>query len=93
MKDIDSKGKYELEKVHQKTGGHPLALELFEIYGQETHIDWLQFLDDEIILKLFESERELLSELALQKVPIKWQTLAESVYGKELLKDRFNMDC
>ena len=82
LKDIDSKGEYELEKVHQKTGGHPLALELFEIYGQETHIDWLQFLDDEIILKLPESERELLSELALQKVPIKWQTLAESVGWK-----------
>ena len=82
LKDIDSKGKYELEKVHQKTGGHPLALELFELYGQETHVDWLQFLDDEIILKLPKSERDLLSELAIQKVPIKWQILAESVGWK-----------
>ena len=79
LNDIDSEGEYELEQVHQKTGGHPLALELLELYGQETHVDWLQFLDDEIILKLPKSELDLLSELAAQKVPIKWQILAESV--------------
>ena len=79
LNDIDSEGEYELEQVHQKTGGHPLALELLELYGQETHVDWLQFLDDEVILKLPKSELDLLSELAAQKVPIKWQVLAESV--------------
>ena len=42
-------------------------------------MDWLQFLDDEIILKLPKSERDLLSELAIQKVPIKWHILSEKV--------------
>ena len=45
-------------------------------------MDWLLFLDDEIILKLPKSERDLLSELAIQKVPIKWQILAEKVGWK-----------
>ena len=30
------------EQIHEATGGHPLALELLEIYGQTTHGDWLR---------------------------------------------------
>ena len=29
--------------VHAATGGHPLAMELLELYGQPTHNDWLRF--------------------------------------------------
>ena len=54
----------DVEAVYQKTGGHPLALELFELYGQSIHVDWLQFIDDEILFKLPENEKRLLTTLA-----------------------------
>ena len=76
LNDFESSDKYEIERVHEKTGGHPLALELFELYGQETHVDWLQFLDDEIIIRLPELERKLLLELAKVNVPMTWEKLA-----------------
>lgn len=79
LKDIDKKGPYEVEQVHQKTGGHPLALELLELYGQSTHIDWLQFLDDEILTRLPPLESELLLYLAQCKAPIKWAKLASQI--------------
>jgi DNA-binding MarR family transcriptional regulator len=82
LKNFDSGDKYEVEQVHEKTGGHPLALELFELYGQETHVDWLQFLDDEIILRLPELERKLLLELAKSDAPLNWNKLADTVGWK-----------
>ena len=78
LNDIDTKGPYEVEKVHEKTGGHPLALELLELYGQTNHIDWLQFLDDEILTRLPSHERQLLSHLAQSDAPIKWVKLAKT---------------
>ena len=59
-------------------GGHPLALELLEIYGQPTHQDWLRFLDEEILTRLPEEEMELLSTLAVATSPVEWETLASS---------------
>ena len=82
LKDIDTKGPYEVEKVHEKTGGHPLALELLELYGQSNHIDWLQFLDDEILTRLPDLERQLLSHLAKSESPIKWADLANKTGWK-----------
>ena len=67
----------DLEAVFQKTGGHPLALELFELYGQSVHIDWLQFLDDEILFKLPEAEKRLLTNLANSDKPLTWEELAK----------------
>ena len=66
----------DVETIYQKTGGHPLALELFELYGQSLHVDWLQFIDDEILFKLPENEQLLLSELASSDKPLQWQDLA-----------------
>ena len=72
-------GDISAEKVHEMTGGHPLALELLEIYGNPTHGDWLQFLDEEIIRHMPEEEFELLATLAVAKTPVKWEKLAKSV--------------
>ena len=67
----------DLDSVFKKTGGHPLALELFELYGQSVHIDWLQFLDDEILFKLPEAEKRLLTILANYDKPLTWEELAQ----------------
>ncbi len=67
------------EQVHKLTGGHPLALELLEIYGQTTHGDWLKFLDEEIINHMPDEERELLATLAVAEEPIKWDKLSGAV--------------
>lgn len=66
-------------EVHAATGGHPLALELLELYGQPTHKDWLRFLDEEILTRLPPQELEMLATLALADAPIPWERLAESV--------------
>ena len=50
-----------------------------ELYGQPTHKDWLRFLDEEILLRLPEGERELLATLAVAQAPVPWETLATSV--------------
>ena len=62
--------------VHQVTGGHPLAIELMEMYGEVTHGDWLRFLDEEILDVLPEDERELLATLAVSDLPVPWDVLA-----------------
>lgn len=64
------------EQVHEMTGGHPLALELLEIYGQATHGDWLRFLDEEIITQMPEEEHELLATLAVSDSPVPWDKLS-----------------
>ena len=67
------------EDVHKMTGGHPLALELLEIYGQTTHGDWLKFLDEEIINHMPPEEHELLATLAVAESPVKWNKLSTAV--------------
>ena len=62
--------------IHQVTGGHPLAIELMEMYGEVTHGDWLRFLDEEILNVLPDEERELLSTLAVSDLPVPWDVLA-----------------
>tara|TARA_B100001989_G_scaffold202168_1_gene150561 strand:+ start:507 stop:2084 length:1578 start_codon:yes stop_codon:yes gene_type:complete len=67
------------QDIHKLTGGHPLALELLEIYGQSTHGDWLKFLDEEIINHMPSNEHELLATLAVADKPIPWAKLASAV--------------
>ena len=64
--------------VHKATGGHPLAMELLELYGQVTHSDWLRFLDEEILEQLPAPERALLSQLAVAERPVPWPQLAQA---------------
>ncbi len=66
------------EEIHSVTGGHPLAVELLEIYGQTVHGDWLRFLDEEILNVLPTSEYELLAILANSDRPIPWDELASA---------------
>ena len=67
------------EEVHKMTGGHPLALELLEIYGQATHGDWLKFLDEEIITQMPDEEHELLATLAVAESPVPWSKLSSAI--------------
>ena len=67
------------EEVHKMTGGHPLALELLEIYGQATHGDWLKFLDEEIITQMPNEEHELLATLAVAESPVPWPKLSSAI--------------
>ena len=73
LKDIDA------NDVHERTGGHPLAIEMLELYGKPTHEDWLRFLDEEILAPLPKDERELLATLAVAEKPIPWKGLAKSL--------------
>lgn len=68
----------EPEIIHERTGGHPLAIEFLELYGEATHGDWLRFLDQEIIDRLPEPERRLLMILAKATRPLPWSTVAEA---------------
>ena len=79
LKQLDHPSQLKADEVHAATGGHPLALELLELYGQATHGDWLRFLDEEILTSLPEGERNLLSTLALAEKPVPWDTLAKAV--------------
>ena len=54
-------------------------MELLELYGQPTHRDWLRFLDEEILLRLPDQEKELLATLAVADAPVPWETLAAGV--------------
>jgi DNA-binding MarR family transcriptional regulator len=65
------------EEVHKLTGGHPLAVELLEMYGEVVHGDWLRFLDEEILQVLPDAHRDLLAYLAVAERPIPWDVLAE----------------
>ena len=55
------------------------ALELLELYGSEVHGDWLKFLDQEILERLPEQEKNLLSTLAVSDKPVPWENLARAV--------------
>ena len=64
------------EEIYAATGGHPLAVELLEIYGNTLHQDWLRFLDEEILDVLPDDHRELLAFLAVAEKPVPWKILA-----------------
>tara|TARA_B100000900_G_scaffold328325_1_gene288576 strand:+ start:6261 stop:7799 length:1539 start_codon:yes stop_codon:yes gene_type:complete len=67
-----------IEEIFTITGGHPLALELLEIYGDTLHQDWLRFLDEEILDVLPKDHRELLALLAVSDKPVPWNVLAKA---------------
>tara|TARA_B110000467_G_scaffold163239_1_gene188688 strand:+ start:1178 stop:2854 length:1677 start_codon:yes stop_codon:yes gene_type:complete len=79
LKDLNNTSDLKAGEVHAATGGHPLALELLELYGQPTHGDWLRFLDEEILTSLPSEEQDLLATLALAEKPMPWKTLAKAV--------------
>ena len=79
LKDLNNASDLKANEVHAATGGHPLALELLELYGQPTHGDWLRFLDEEILTSLPPEEQDLLATLALAEKPMPWKTLAKAV--------------
>ena len=77
-----------IEEIFTVTGGHPLALELLEIYGNTLHQDWLRFLDEEILDVLPQDHRELLAILAVSDTPVPWKILAKaSKYNGKPPKD------
>ena len=77
-----------IEEIFTVTGGHPLALELLEIYGNTLHQDWLRFLDEEILDVLPQDHRELLAFLAVSDTPVPWKILAKaSKYNGKPPKD------
>ena len=67
------------EDVLERTGGHPLALELLELYGDVIHGDWLRFLDQEILSALPDGERDMLATLASADAPVPWPRLADAI--------------
>ena len=67
-----------VEEIHQATGGHPLALELLELYGKTLHEDWLRFLDEEILDVMPSDQREILALLAVSDRPVPWKILAHA---------------
>ena len=76
MMDLDDSAP--AEQIFEATGGHPLAVELLEIYGQTLHEDWLRFLDEEILDVLPDDHREILSILAVSDRPVPWPRLARA---------------
>ena len=68
----------EAAKIHSITGGHPLAVELLELYGKTVHEDWTRFLDQEILDVLPQDSREILSILAVSDRPVPWDVLAKA---------------
>ena len=76
ISDLESGDLPSAPEIHEVTGGHPLAIELMEMYGEVTHGDWLRFLDEEILDVLPEDERELLATLAVSERPVPWDKLA-----------------
>ena len=76
LKSFTTSNKAPLEEIYQATGGHPLAVELLELYGKTLHEDWLRFLDEEILNVMPEDHRELLAILAVSSRPVPWPILA-----------------
>jgi len=75
---LDLPSKAPAEEIHRATGGHPLAVELLEMYGQTLHDDWLRFLDEEILDVLPSKRREILALLAVADKPVPWEALASA---------------
>lgn len=78
LEGLDISSNSPIEEIFTATGGHPLALELLEIYGNTLHEDWLRFLDEEILDVLPSDHRELLALLAVSDTPVPWSTLAKA---------------
>ena len=76
LASLDLPSEAPAEEIHRATGGHPLAVELLEMYGQTLHEDWLRFLDEEILDVLPGDRREMLALLAVAERPVPWATLA-----------------
>ena len=88
IKELEIPNNAPIEEIFTVTGGHPLALELLEIYGNTLHQDWLRFLDEEILDVLPQDHRELLALLAVSDTPVPWKTLAKaSKYNGKPPKD------
>ena len=66
------------DEIHSITGGHPLAVELLELYGKTVHDDWMRFLDQEILDVLPAESREILSILSVADRPVPWDVLAKA---------------
>ena len=75
---LDLPSKAPAEEIHRATGGHPLAVELLEMYGQTLHDDWLRFLDEEILDVLPSERRDILALLAVADKPVPWDSLASA---------------
>jgi hypothetical protein len=78
ISSLDVPSSAPIDEIHKATGGHPLAVELLELYGQTLHDDWLRFLDEEILDVLPSERRELLALLAVAERPIPWESLAKA---------------
>ena len=78
LDDLEISNNAPVEEIFTVTGGHPLALELLEIYGNTLHEDWLRFLDEEILDVLPKDHRELLAFLAVSDTPVPWKILAKA---------------
>ena len=78
IEQIDIPENVRASEIHRVTGGHPLAVELLEMYGQTLHEDWLRFLDEEILNVLPKPHREILSVLATSDRPVPWHKLANA---------------
>ena len=79
VKSIGLSDKISAEALHERTGGHPLAIELLEMYGEMNHRDWIRFLDSEIVDVLPDEDRSILLALSRAKRPVPWKELSESV--------------
>lgn len=71
--------KISTEVLHERTGGHPLAIELLEMYGEMDHREWIRFLDSEIVDVLPNEDRSILLALSRAERPVPWKDLSESV--------------
>jgi len=78
IEQIDIPENVHASEIHRVTGGHPLAVELLEMYGRALHEDWLRFLDEEILNVLPNPHREILSTLATSDRPVPWNKLAKA---------------
>ncbi len=79
VESIGLSDKISAEVLYERTGGHPLAIELLELYGEMNHRDWIRFLDSEIVDVLPDEDRTILLALSRAKRPIPWKELSESV--------------
>ena len=79
VKSIGLSDKISAKTLHERTGGHPLAIELLEMYGEMNHRDWIRFLDSEIVDVLPDEDRSILLALSKAKRPVPWKELSESV--------------
>lgn len=78
LKNMAKENSPSAEEVYSATGGHPLAMEMLELYENQTHKDWLRFLDEEILHPLPKEERDILGLLSVAKRPVLWPKLAQA---------------